>query len=120
MVQQEAYRRQSKVFLEEAKKYLEEGNLYQASEKGWGAAAQMVKAVASKRRWNHRHHDLLTEAIGRLYDETNDPEYGVLFSSANSLHSNFYEGRLSQALVALHLTQVGTLVGKLERYLASG
>ncbi len=115
MVQQETYRQQSKVFLEDAKKYLEEGNLYQASEKGWGAAAQIVKAVAEGRGWRHRRHDYLQEVIDHLTAVTNDDNYVLLFASANALHSNFYEGYMAQRSVALHLAKVSLLIEELER-----
>ena len=117
MAQQEIYRKQSRIFLEEAKRFLEEGNLYQASEKGWGAAAQMVKAVAEERGWNHTNHELLFDVVSKIHAETNDPEYATTYSAANSLHGNFYEGRMSQALVGLYLAQVELLVGKLGRFL---
>ena len=42
----EDYRQQAHVFLEKARQYLLEDDLHQASEKGWGAAAWMAKAVA--------------------------------------------------------------------------
>ena len=117
MLQQETYKRQSKVFLENANEFLRQGNLYQASEKGWGAAAQMVKALCEKREWNHRHLSLLQQAIDSLAEETGDQEYLLLFSSADSLHKNFYEGRMAQATVALHIAQVAKLVVKLEQRL---
>ena len=47
----------SQDFLTKAYKYFEEGDLVQASEKGWGAAASMVKAVAEE-RGKARHHRL--------------------------------------------------------------
>ncbi len=117
MLQQELYRRQSDIFLREAKKYLEDGNLYQASEKGWGAAAQAVKAVAEQRGWDHKHHNLIAEAISNLHDETRDTDLVTLYNAANSLHSNFYEDRMSQAVVALNLAQVELLLSKLARFL---
>ena len=45
------YREQSRrgVFLAQAHEELAKGDLQQASEKGWGAASQMVKAVAQER-----------------------------------------------------------------------
>ena len=49
MVTRLAYREQSRRFLEQARSELREGDLAQASEKGWGAASQMVKAVAEAR-----------------------------------------------------------------------
>ena len=43
-------------FLAAARACLAEGDLLQASEKGWGAAARMVKAVAETRGWRHSSH----------------------------------------------------------------
>ena len=40
------YKNQSRVFLALAGDELSRGDLYQAAEKGWGAAAQIVKAAA--------------------------------------------------------------------------
>ena len=117
MLQQETYRQQSRVFLDSAKEFLTEWNLYQASEKGWGAAAQIIKALAEKRGWNHRHHSLLQQAVDTLAEETGDQDYLLLFSSADSLHKNFYEGKMAQATAALHLAQVTTLVEKVEQRL---
>lgn len=117
MLQQEKYRAQSQTFIEDAKGYLAARNLYQASEKGWGAAAQAIKAVAERRGWDHKHHDLIAETISHLHNETKDSELVTLYNAANSLHSNFYEGRLSQAVVALNLAQVELLVAKLARFL---
>ena len=42
----QAYQQASQRFLDQAKQELAAGNLQQASEKGWGAAAQMIKAIA--------------------------------------------------------------------------
>ena len=117
MLQQETYRPQSKIFLDNAKEFLRQGNLYQASEKGWGAAAQILKALAERRGWDHRHHSLFQQAVDTLAEETGDQEYPLLFSSADSLHKNFYEGNMAQATVALHLAQVTNRVEKVERRL---
>ena len=38
-------------FLTESRNYLAVGKLHQASEKGWGAAAHMTKAVAAAQGW---------------------------------------------------------------------
>ena len=42
--------------LDEAFEKLDQGDLRQASENGWGAAAQMVKAVAEERGWPQDDH----------------------------------------------------------------
>ena len=74
MLQDTTYRDQSKIFLEKAFRELEEGDLLQASEKGWGAAAQMVKAVAQERGWEHDSHRRLFNVLGRLALEAGDQE----------------------------------------------
>ena len=43
------YRQQALHSLGKSREYLAEGHLHQASEKGWGAAAWMAKAVAETR-----------------------------------------------------------------------
>ena len=78
--------------LEHAEERLQEGDLVQASEKGWGAAAHYLKAVAKQRGWrNESHRDFFT-VESRLARETDNPhKLHSLFSSARSLHQNFYE-----------------------------
>ena len=87
-------------FLAKAHEYLAAGDLLQASEKGWGATARMVKAVAEDRSWRHTSHGDLYRVINRLADETFDAQLRILFRSANALHENFYEGWLTRAAVA--------------------
>ena len=41
-----AYESQAREFLAKSRVFLTAGDLHQASEKGWGAAAHMTKAVA--------------------------------------------------------------------------
>ena len=101
-------------FLERAQAYLAEGDLLQASEKGWGAAAQMVKAVAEARGWRHQDHRSLYQAMSRLAQEAGDEGIITAFGLAGALHTNFYEGWLPREIVEQHLTQVAELVDKLE------
>ena len=89
-----------------AQAYLAENDLLQASEKGWGAAAQMVKAAAEMRGWPHKNHGHLFTTINRLVDETGDRDLAVLFHSAHSLHINFYEGWMPRRSVEVALSQV--------------
>ena len=44
-------------FLARSKGYLEQGDLHQESEKGWGAAAHIAKAVAEANNWPYERHD---------------------------------------------------------------
>ena len=112
--QVERYQSTGRDFMAKAWKYLAEGDLRQASEKGWGAAAQMVKCAAQRRRWRHRSHPSLFTVIDRLAEEADDRSLGTLFHVANSLHVNFYEGWMSPRLVRDGLTQVSELVERLD------
>ncbi len=110
----------SREFMEKAYQYLAAEDLPQASEKGWGAAAEMVKAVAEERGWPHRHHRLLYEIIEDLVDETGDEELAVLFERASRLHANFYENWLRSRAVRRSLLAVQQLLTKLEPLLEAG
>ena len=93
---------------------LAEGDSRQASEKGWGAAAQMIKAVASSRGWKHDSHASLYRVIDRLVKETGDDGIRNRFGVANGLHQNFYENWGDAAYVAGGLADVRELLDRLE------
>ncbi len=93
------------------------GDLRQASEKGWGAASQIIKAAADERGWPHRQHRNLDRAVANLIDETGDQTLGTLFNQASALHTNFYEGEWSTAMVVHALGQVDVFVTRVEALL---
>jgi len=101
-------------FLTKAHTYLAEDDLLQASEKGWGAAAQMVKGVAEAGGWPHNGHHELWRAVNLIVDQTGDREIRIAFAAAAALHTNFYEGWLPRETVEDYLAQVEGLVSKLE------
>ncbi len=105
--------------LAQAFEELAEGDSRQASEKGWGAAAQMIKAIASSRGWNHQNHASLYRIIARLVKETGDDGICNRFSTANALHQNFYENWGEADYVAGGLSDVRELLHKLEPLLES-
>ncbi len=113
----QTYRERSREYLAKAFRELEAGDLTQASEKGWGAAAQMVKAVADERGLEHRHHAVLIRLTHDLVRETGDPELQDLFDSANALHGNFYEDVLVHEEVEQRLYRVAVFVDQVERLL---
>ena len=100
-------------YLRKARAHLAEGDLTQASEKGWGAAAVAVKAVAEARGLRHEGHRELWRALERLADETGDGELRAQFGLAGALHTNFYEAWLGAETVEDYLGHVERLVGKL-------
>ncbi len=100
------YREQAFIYWQQAQDELEKGDLRQASEKGWGAAAQIVKAVAEHRGLEHKSHRDLFEVVSSL----NNERINAGFSFANTLHINFYEGWLTENLVRQYLNSVGEFV----------
>ena len=100
-------------FLAKAHEYLAAGDLLQASEKGWGATARMVKAVAEDRSWRHTSHGDLYRVINRLADETSDERLQRLFRSANALHQNAYEDWMEADFVADSLKDVEEITRRL-------
>lgn len=108
-----SYNTQADVFLNQARDELQKGDLRQAAEKGWGAAAQMVKAVAQKRQESHHHHAELLGVVSRLVQETRDADLMVQFDAAQALHTAFYEGAVSDFEVGLRLRQVSDFIAKL-------
>ena len=103
-------REQADVYWQQALQELEKGDLRQASEKGWGAASQMVKAVAEFKELRHDGHALLWAVV----DTFRDPELRADFGLANALHINFYEGWLSESLVSQYLAEVGSFMRVLD------
>jgi len=114
-------RRQSKHYLELNRKYLTEGEALlakgdstQASEKFWGAAAEMVKAVAANRGLELRTHADLWAFVTKLRDELNEPEITRLFGLAGMLHQNFYEASMTLEAVKDHAEALKKFVSNLQ------
>ena len=113
------YREASRRLETQAQEEYATGDLRQASEKGWGSAAQIVKAVASERGWRHDNHVLLFQAVRALDSETGGSELLGLFAQAHNLHINFYEDWLTSEIVQRDLDNVRHFVTKLETLLAT-
>ncbi len=84
------YRQQSREFLSKGRVYLADGDLHQASEKGWGAAAWMAKAVAEAQGWQYRRHDEFFTVMHQAEDLCGDARLSDLRARANELHGFFY------------------------------
>lgn len=113
MTTQSTYRSSADALLAQARTELAAGDLRQASEKGWGAAAQAVKAVADARDWQHRNHAALFRIASRLATETDDEDLNRWFLSASGLHVNFYENWLDADAVSVGLDDIDRLVHRL-------
>ncbi len=84
------YAAQAREFLAKAREYLASGDLHQASEKGWGAAAHMAKAVAAAQGWEYETHADFSVVLNRAWRLTGDDLLPGLRAIANDLHGNYY------------------------------
>ncbi len=100
--------------LAKAQESMEQDDLLQSSEKGWGAAARMVKGVAEKKGWQHNSHRELHQIVNRLAQETGERRIRVLFSVASALHSNFYEQWMPREMIDDGLAEVREFLARLE------
>ncbi|MGQ9470055.1 MAG: PaREP1 family protein [Nitrososphaerales archaeon] len=86
-------------YLKEAEEFIYKEDYVQASKKLWGACAEVIKALVSKRGKNLRTHKDLFEYIRVLDQEHPDLRLVDGFLIANSLHSSFYEDDLPRWVV---------------------
>jgi hypothetical protein len=110
----EHYRRLNGKFLRDAEELLAAGDVVQASEKFWGAAAEIVKAYAAKKGLKTRTHGDLWDIVIAL--DKAHPELGLHeeFLTAGYLHSNFYEDELRPESVSAAGAVVKRFIRKME------
>ena len=89
--QDNKYASMSREYMERAEDYLRQGDLKQASEKSWGAAACALKSIAERRGWHHQSHSLLFDISNQVAEELDRNDLRDMFQSAKSMHQNFYE-----------------------------
>ncbi|MCS7367950.1 MAG: PaREP1 family protein [archaeon YNP-WB-062] len=104
-------------YLKESEDFLAKGDYVQASEKAWGAASQMVKALAAREGVELRSHGELHREVIKVAKEVGDDEIRLLWQSAISLHQNFYENWLPPEMVEKNIGDVGKFVDKLKHLL---
>ena len=100
-------------YIGEAEEYLEKRDYIQASEKAWGAASQIVKALAAREGRELGSHASLWEYMDELAERLGDKELRYLWSRANNLHQNFYENWMPSREVELAVNDVKMLIDKL-------
>ena len=108
------HRETSHRFIEQAVVEHADGDLLQASEKTWGAAAHAVKAIAERRGWRHDTHSSLFRAVNNIANELHNPEVEFLFRVASDSHKNFYEGWMVSQEVEDNIEEVKKLVEALD------
>ena len=117
MQQALTYRERGRAFLLKAQEELAAGDFVQASEKGWGAAAMIVKAMAERQGVEHNQHRHVFPIVRGLIRQTGDETFGSLFDAANALHGNFYENWFEPEDVRQRLERVRQFVEMVEERL---
>ena len=112
----QAHAAQAREFLGRAREYLAAGDLSQASEKGWGAAAHMVKAVALAQGMTYQRHSQFHQVMNRARQLTGNDRLRLLHGRADVLHVNFYElsGGLDTNAISLDLDDMAELLDLLQ------
>lgn len=113
----EHYKRLNGKFLRDAEELVAEGDLVQASEKFWGAAAEIVKAYGVKKGLRTRTHADLWDIVITVDKENRQLGLHEDFLTAGYLHSNFYEDELRLESVRAAGNVVKRFIGKMERFL---
>ena len=110
----------SRELLANARLELDAGDLLQASDKAWGAAAFAVKAIAEKRRWFNDADWKLEKAIGIISTELADSAIRGNYQQSRNAHYNFYHHEYSPWQVANIIADTAELIARLEPLLAAG
>ena len=114
MTTSERYRSAAYTLYDQAMVELEAGDLRQASEKFWGAAAQAMKALAERKGWRHRSHRHFKQNLDRMRERLDYEDLIRWFGAAELLHINFYEDHSSLENIRIHAEDVRLLIERLE------
>ena len=104
----------SRELLVKARLELDAGDLLQASNKAWGAAAFALKAVAEKRRWFNEADWKLRRIASIVSDELNDQQIIRSYDSTRLAHFNFYQHEYDHREVEQAIEAAAYVVAHLE------
>jgi hypothetical protein len=104
-------------YLRDADSLFKRGDYVQASEKYWGAFAQMIKTVAAERGIKLGEHRSIIEFVEELSKEHPDLNLADALAKAKCLHTNFYEDDLPHEVVASYVNTVKKAIIELNNLL---
>ena len=96
--------------LRQAQKELDAGDVLQASEKAWGAAARAIKAVASMWGWYHQGHYRLDATVHYIVSDRGREDLLGWYDTVGALHRNYYEHELHGDTVQMAIHATGNFV----------
>ena len=104
--------------IQQARAELDAGDRLQATEKIWGALAQMLKAHGQQRGWqNLGGHRTVGHIAHQLHMEYGEIEVLEAYVAADNGHRNFYDNEMSVPEIEGILAVVGRVLPQLERAL---
>lgn len=102
-------------FLELVDDEVARGEMEEAGNKLWGAAAHAIKAVAERRGWSHGAHHDLEEVVMRLVDDEGGPAIlYTYYALANWFHARFYGGPPEEGMIHHGKEQITDFIRLLE------
>ena len=109
----------SRRLIQQAREELERGDRLQATEKVWGALAQMLKAHGQQRGWlNMGSHRTVGRIAQQLAAEYNDLNIINAYVAADNGHRNFYDNEMSPPEIEDIITVVARVLPELESALS--
>lgn len=105
----------SKRLIQQARDELEAGDRLQATEKAWGALAQMMKAHGQQRGWlNLGGHRTVGHIARQLHLEYQEIDVASAYIAADNGHRNFYDNEMSPPEIEGIITVVESVLPPLE------
>ena len=109
----------SRRLIQQARNELEGGDRLQATEKVWGALAQILKAHGQQRGWlNMGSHRTVGRIAQQLAAEYNDLNIINAYVAADNGHRNFYDNEMSPPEIEDIITVVAKVLPELESALS--
>ena len=105
----------SQRMIQQAREELDKGDRLQATEKAWGALAQMMKAHGQQRGWlNLGSHRTVGHIARQLAAESDHRRILDAYIAADNGHRNFYDNEMSPPEIAEIIAVVGNVLPALE------
>ena len=109
----------SRRLIQQAREELERGDRLQATEKVWGALAQMLKAHGQQRGWlNLGSHRTVSHIAQHLDAEYPEIPVSSAYVAADNGHRNFYDNEMSPPEIEDIITVVVRVLPELESALS--
>ena len=96
------------------------GDNRQGSEKLWGAATQIVIAMAQERGWDYGSHHAMKAASASLTVEYADPAFQDGFGLAEKFHGNFYHNFMEDFQLELDRPRMREFIERMLAYHSEG